>query len=105
MSGGVEPYSYQWQVYNPEKEKWVSLKGYTTPIISRENVEKEWDGARFRCVVRDGNGTAIISDTATLTVRDRMPTGDDSNLALYLAVALAALIALIAVSRKRRREE
>ena len=48
----------------------------------------------------DAKGTKIISGEAKLTVRDRIPTGDDSNLPLYLLVALVAL-ALLALLRKR----
>ena len=102
VTGGTEPYSYQWQVYNPKTKKWVDLKGFTGPTMSRENIEKKWDGCRFRCVVTDAAGTQIVSEAFTLTVRDKVPTGDDSNLPLYLGVAAAALILLLALRRRRR---
>jgi hypothetical protein len=44
--------------------------------------------------VTDAEGTQIISQEATLTIRDGVDTGDHSNLSLYLAVAIAALIML-----------
>ena len=95
-------YSYQWQVFNPKTGKWVDLKGFTEPTLNREAVEKKWDGARFRCVVTDADGTQIVSREVTLTVRDQVPTGDDTNLLLYLAVALIALALMLALRRRRR---
>ncbi|MBQ3479902.1 MAG: hypothetical protein IJH25_17240, partial [Clostridia bacterium] len=37
-------YTYQWQVYNPKTGEWVDLKGFKQPTLSRENIEKKWDG-------------------------------------------------------------
>ena len=102
VTGGTAPYSYQWQVWNPKTRKWVDLEGYTTAEISRENIEKEWDGAKFRCVITDRAGNTVTSEEATLKVVENMPdTGDHSDLALYLAVAALAL-ALMAWLRKRQ---
>ena len=100
VGGGVPPYSYQWQVWDEKHRKWVDLPGFTDPALSREAVEKKWDGCKFRCVVTDAEGTQIISQTVTLTVRDRVPTGDDTSLPLYLAVAAVAL-ALLWWTRRR----
>ena len=94
VAGGKQPYTYQWQVWDPKHEKWVDLPGFTGPTLSRKDIEKKWDGARFRCIVTDAEGTQIISQEATLTIRDGVDTGDHSNLSLYLAVAIAALIML-----------
>ena len=102
VTGGTEPYSYQWQIYNPKTDKWEDLKGFTGPTMSRENIEKKWDGCRFRCVVTDAAGTQIVSEAFTLTVRDRVDTGDHSNLPLYLGVALVALALLLALRRWRK---
>lgn len=104
VTGGVKPYQYQWQVYNPKTGKWVDLKGFTEATISRDNIEKKWDGARFRCVVTDAQGTKIVSEEAVLTVRDKVPTGDNSNLPLYLAVALIALALLWLLRRRGNRQ-
>ena len=94
VAGGKPPYTYQWQVWDPEHEKWVDLPGFTEPTLGRKDIEKQWDGARFRCVVTDAEGRQIISREVTLTVRDRVDTGDHSNLPLYLAVAIMALFTL-----------
>ncbi|MBQ8963851.1 MAG: hypothetical protein IJ089_08640, partial [Clostridia bacterium] len=103
VAGGSKPYSYQWQVYNPKTGKWVDLKGFTDAMISREKIEAKWDGAWFRCVVTDASGKTIVSDVATLTIRGALDTGDHSNLALYLAVALIAIALLVVLRRKARR--
>ena len=103
VAGGVKPYSYQWQVYNPKTGKWVDLKGFTAPTLSREKIEAKWDGAQFRCVVTDAAGTQIISQVVTLTIRGAVDTGDHSNLPLYLTVALVALVLLIMLRRRARK--
>ena len=104
VAGGVKPYTYQWQIWDPVHKKWVDLPGFTDPTLSRKNIEKKWDGCRFRCVVTDTAGTQIISREVTLTVRDKVPTGDNSNLPLYLAVAAAALALLWWLRRRAKRE-
>jgi hypothetical protein len=86
-------------VWDPKHEKWVDLPGFTGPTMSRKNIEKKWDGARFRCVVTDAEGTQIISQEFTLRVRDGVDTGDHSSLPLYLAVALAAIALLVLLHR------
>lgn len=101
VSGGRPPYTYQWQIWDPVHEKWVDLKGFTEATLSRKDIEKKWGGCKFRCVVTDAEGTQIISREVTLTVRDRVDTGDHSSLTLYLAVALAALALLWLMRRQR----
>jgi len=100
VGGGKPPYTYQWQVWDPKHEKWVDLPGFTEPTLSRKDIEKKWDGARFRCVVTDAEGTQIVSQEVVLHVRDGVDTGDHSNLPLYLAVALAALMLLWLLRRR-----
>jgi MYXO-CTERM domain-containing protein len=102
VQGGVKPYKYQWQVWDPRKEKWVDLPGFTGPVLSRKDVEGKWDGCRFRCVVTDAEGTQVVSKEFTLTVRDKVPTGDNSHLPLYLLIAMAALALLWWMRRRSR---
>ena len=102
VKDGKPPYTYQWQIWDPKHEKWVDLPGFTEPTLSRKDIEKKWDGARFRCVVTDGKGTQIVSQEVTLTVRDGVDTGDHSNLPLYLVVVLIGL-ALLWWTRRRMR--
>ena len=103
-TGGVPAYSYQWQMWDEKHGKWVDLEGFTGTSLTRENIEKKWDGAKFRCVVTDRAGNTVISEGATLTVREATPTGDDSHLSLYLALAAVAVTLLLLLGRKTRRE-
>ena len=100
VTGGTWPYAYQWQMYNPKTKKWTDIPGATEATLSREAVEKKWDGARFRCVVTDKAGESITSEAATLTVRESVPTGDKTDLPAYLAVALIALVLLWLLRRR-----
>ena len=102
VTGGTSPYAYQWQIWDEKHQKWVDLPGYTQPTLSREDVEKKWDGARFRCVITDADGTKIVTREATLTVRDKVPTGDDSHLTLWLTVAALALAAIWWIQRRKK---
>ena len=52
----------------------------------------------------DAEGTQVISEEITMTLRDRVPTGDPSNLPLYLIVAAVAMILLIALRRRGEAE-
>ena len=103
VAGGAKPYAYQWQIWDPSHEKWVDLPGFTDPTLSRKDIEKKWNGCKFRCVVTDASGAQIVSREFTLTVRDKVPTGDGSNLPLYLAVAMAALALLWWMRRRAKR--
>ena len=98
-AGGVKPYTYQWQIWDEKHQRWADLPGFTDPTMSRDAIEKKWDGCKFRCVVTDAAGTQIISREAVLRVREKVPTGDDSNLPLYLAVAFVALALLLLLRR------
>ena len=100
VRGGAQPYSYQWQIWDAKHKKWVDLAGFTEATLSRKGVEKKWDGCKFRCIITDAAGRQVVSREVTLTVRDKVPTGDNSHLPLYLAVALAALVLLWLIRRR-----
>lgn len=102
VTGGMPAYSYQWQMWDAKHKKWVDIPGATEATLSRESVEKKWDGAQFRCVVTDRAGNSVTSEAAKLTVRGSVDTGDHSNLPLYLAIAAIAL-ALLWLLRRRAR--
>ena len=102
VGGGKPPYTYQWQVWDPKHEKWMDLPGFTEPTLRHMGIEKKWDGARFRCVVTDAEGTQIVSQEVVLYVRDGVDTGDHSNLPLYSAEALAALMLMWLLRRREK---
>ena len=54
-------------------------------------------------MVTDTASTQIISDEVTLTVRGKVPTGDNNNLPLYLVAAMVALLLLILLRRRAKR--
>ena len=101
--GGKKPYRYQWQVWDKITRKWVDQPGFTGPTLSWKNVDKNRDGWKIRCVVTDAEGTKIISREATLHVWSDVPTGDSSNLPMYLTIAALALAAMVILWRKRRK--
>lgn len=117
VSGGTAPYRYQWQVYDPKTGKWVNLqdgkgiRGATTDTLTLDSVKPEWDGRKARCVITDADGVTIESGALTLRIRgsggdghaDMPDTGDHSHLPVYLAVALAALLALWLLCRRKGR--
>ena len=100
VAGGVKPYSYQWQVWDEKDQEWKDIRNSNSPTLSRKNIEKKWDGCMYQCIVTDAEGNRIISQVFTLYIRDIVPTGDHSNLPLYLAIAFVAL-ALLALLRRR----
>jgi glucose/arabinose dehydrogenase len=79
-AGGSTPLSYQWQ-RNQVDIGGATSSSYTIPAASLSD-----DGAKFRCVVTNGFGSAT-SNEATLTVRPPAPVllteeGSDSAIAL-----------------------
>ena len=66
------------------------------------NVKAEWDGRKAHCVVTDANGEEIRSGRELRVRTEELPdTGDHSHLPLYLAVAIAALVMLWWMRRRR----
>ena len=74
-SGGKEPYTYEWYVYNPDESSWLLIAGseieyvftgFDTPTLTT-CAENETD-PQFYCKVTDAEGTSVDSAVATLTV-------------------------------------
>lgn len=70
---GVEPFTYQWQAYNPNTKKWVnsSAAGAKTDTV-KITAQLAHQGFKFRCIVTDGNGRKTTSDAATLSVNPKI---------------------------------
>ena len=94
--GGQRPYRYQWQKLNAEG-RWVDLPGANQNSYQLSKVTLAQSGLTLRCVVTDGAGDSVTSDSAVLSVFSLPQTGDETQPALWmlLAVASAALIALL----------
>ena len=73
-SGGTAPYTYQWYAYTT---KWVKtgLGGGTTASISFDAL-KDYDGRKFRCVVKDAAGATKTTAEALLTVSSELTVTD-----------------------------
>lgn len=100
--GGQQPYRYQWQKLNA-KGRWVNLPGANQDSYQLPKVTLAQSGLTLRCVVTDGAGNSVTSDSAVLSVFSLPQTGDETQPALWmlLAVASAALIALLCFRRRK----
>lgn len=100
--GGQRPYRYQWQKLNAEG-RWVDLPGANQNSYQLSKVTLAQSGLTLRCVVTDGAGDSVTSDSAVLSVFSLPQTGDETQPALWmlLAVASAALIALLCFRRRK----
>lgn len=100
--GGQQPYRYQWQKLNAEG-RWVDLPGANQDSYQLSKVTLAQSGLTLRCVVTDEAGDSVTSDSAVLSVFSLPQTGDETQPALWmlLAVASAALIALLCFRRRK----
>lgn len=100
--GGQRPYRYQWQKLNAEG-RWVDLPGANQNSYQLSKVTLAQSGLTLRCVVTDEAGDSVTSDSAVLSVFSLPQTGDETQPALWmlLAVASAALIALLCFRRRK----
>ena len=103
--GGNPPYSCQWQEYLGRDLGWRDIPGAVENVLTVENVKLSMNGRQYRCVVTDHHQDVVTSDPATLNVVTVLPpTGDNTNLPLYLTFAAGALIlaAVLRYARKKR---
>lgn len=101
-AGGERPYRYQWQKLNAEG-RWVDLPGANQNSYQLAKVTLAQSGLTLRCVVTDKAGDSVTSNSAVLSVFSLPQTGDETQPALWmlLAVASAALIALLCFRRRK----
>ena len=104
--GGNLPYSCQWQEYLGRDLGWRDISGAVENVLKVENVKLSMNGRQYRCVVTDHHQDVIASDPAALNVVSTLPpTGDHTNLSLYLTLAAAALILAAALRYARKKRE
>lgn len=101
VSGGKEPYTYQWEVLN--EGKWQAIEGENTNVLRIASVTMDDDGKTFRCRVADSTRKDLISDEVILSVVPDMVlpnTGDRSNLALWSMIALTCAAGVLMLNKK-----
>ena len=108
VSGGIAPYSYQWQVDRRDGKGWVDISGATQPSYVTSVIGLKNNGYKYRCLVKDSRGMSIVSQTATLYVLEALEvpqTGDGAQLDGYLLLSLcgAAIAAVCAVAGGKKR--
>ena len=104
--GGTLPYSYQWQEYLGRDLGWRDIPGAEENVLTVENVKLSMNGRQYRCVVTDHHLDVTASDPAALNVVSVLPpTGDHTNLPLYLTLAATALILAVSLRYARKRRE
>lgn len=100
--GGRKPYTYQWQRQQPNGS-WLAVPGGVSAALTVEGVTAGDDGALYRCVVTDANLSSTLSQEARLNASVRPPqTGDAALPLLWLALAAASALVLLALFRRKR---
>ena len=66
---------YQWQYYDTENGEWKNSQasGNTTATLQIKGMSAQ-NGEKYRCLVTDGMGNKVISNSATLTVTTSKPS-------------------------------
>ena len=92
---------YQWQART--ENGFVDCPDGQTPTLTLKARKLADDGSVYRCVVRSGFGTELVSDEVTLSVLalpDLPETGDSSRLGLWAALCAACVLGLAALKRR-----
>lgn len=64
VSGGKEPYKYQWQAPDPSSKVWTNIPGATSATYIYKNVSALSFNFGIRCVITDADGNKVTSDEA-----------------------------------------
>ena len=62
-----EALSYQWQYQGVSSTKWTNFVDGEDSIMIK-TVQRNWDGWRVRCLIRDETGHSMASNTALITI-------------------------------------
>ena len=92
---------YQWQVRT--ENGFADCPDGQTPTLTLKARKLADDGSVYRCMVRSGFGTELVSDEVTLSVvelPDLPETGDSSRLGLWAALCAACVLGLAALKRR-----
>lgn len=101
--GGKQPYSYQWQVSKGgQSGPFVNIKGATDRTLKLSDIPAGFNGYYYRAVIRDADGSTLISAPALLVVNKSPLTGDSAMPWLWFSLMLTALAAASVMIRRRR---
>lgn len=104
VTGGEEPYTYQWEYSADNGRTWTELPGQTASFIQLHSVTADMNGQMYRCVITDLNLSRIITNAVKLNVAMSVPaTGDTVNPSLLVCTLLLSLGMLVILLRKRRK--
>ncbi len=71
VTGGTEPYSYQWQYLKPGAAAWVNVAASSGKTSTNTLApELRHNGYRYRCQITDADGNTVLSGEALLTVHE-----------------------------------
>ena len=97
-----EGLKYQWQVYR--SGVWMNCTDGQSPTLALSAPALKDNGLAYRSVITSSYGTTVTSDTATLTVLERIEspqTGDASRPWLWLTLLGASLLGMAMLRRRR----
>lgn len=66
-SGGVAPYTYQWQYCSADTLEWTDVDDSDSDAISVE-ITEDMVNRYYRCIVTDAEGSTVTSRTASLII-------------------------------------
>lgn len=114
VSGGVQPYTYQWYVLPAQRggftllanalaEEGTAVAGAVSNTLT-VTASTQLNGNRYYCVVRDDVGQQVVSQSAILNVVQPAPqTGDDFPLLPLLMLLLGSGAVLLFGFTSRRK--
>ena len=114
VSGGVQPYTYQWYVLPAQRggftllanalaEEGTAVAGAVSNTLT-VTASTQLNGNRYYCVVRDAAGQQVVSQSAILNVVQPAPqTGDDFPLLPLLMLLLGSGAVLLFGFTSRRK--
>ena len=90
-TAGSETPTYQWQQSTDSGSNWTDISGATSASYTINSTTISMSGYQYRCVVKSASGVSVISQAATLTVKQSVsPTS--YSISAYVAPAGAGTV-------------
>ena len=68
VTASGEQLSYQWQYQGASSTRWNNFVNASGATVTK-TASSGWNGWKVRCVVKDGSGSTVYSDVATITIQ------------------------------------